>query len=292
MKKSFVCIIILCAIMSSVMINAEAFITKDTDVVYIVKTNESIYLPQYEDGSVKQFFGVEIVAIKQIEDNIYYVAIKSDNMVNALEVWRYDPKIEHVALLSNIPQRHSDMILLRVTKDIGFKQYENEDVFEFHNISFDNIYCLTIRNSGLTKQEILEKDGYLEFVGMVNTTDLYETVSILKTYDDVLYIEPIFLDLYPDYDYDSIRPADINEPIIKIGDINANEKIDMTDYILLKRAYFGTYTLDESQKARGDINQNGKIDMTDYILLKRMYFGTWIPENGATVDEINPDDIG
>ena len=60
-----------------------------------------------------------------------------------------------------------------------------------------------------------------------------------------------------------------------LGDINDNGKIDMTDYILLKRAYFGTYNFTETQKKVGDINGNQKIDMTDYILVKRMYFGTY-----------------
>ncbi len=59
------------------------------------------------------------------------------------------------------------------------------------------------------------------------------------------------------------------------GDINANEKIDMTDYILLKRAYFGTFKFTETQNIAGDINKNNRIDMTDYILLKRVYFGTY-----------------
>ncbi len=60
-----------------------------------------------------------------------------------------------------------------------------------------------------------------------------------------------------------------------LGDVNKNGKIDMTDYIILKRAYFGTYSLDADQNKRGDINKNDKIDMTDYILLKRVYFGTY-----------------
>lgn len=74
-----------------------------------------------------------------------------------------------------------------------------------------------------------------------------------------------------------------------LGDINDNGKIDMTDYILLKRAYFGTFPLTEEQSARGDLNNNGKIDMTDYILLKRVYFGTW--QIGATMDEATPDTV-
>ncbi len=67
----------------------------------------------------------------------------------------------------------------------------------------------------------------------------------------------------------------VKEKIGMYGDVNVNEKIDMTDYILVKRAYFGTYDLDEVQTILADINANNKIDMTDYILLKRVYFGTY-----------------
>ncbi len=74
---------------------------------------------------------------------------------------------------------------------------------------------------------------------------------------------------------DSSEPSDDQDPEILLGDINQNGKIDMTDYILLKRAYFNTYKLNETQNIFGDINQNHKIDMTDYILLKRIYFGTY-----------------
>ncbi|MBR5278961.1 MAG: hypothetical protein IKU23_06820, partial [Clostridia bacterium] len=59
-----------------------------------------------------------------------------------------------------------------------------------------------------------------------------------------------------------------------VGDINQNGKIDARDYLLLKRAYFGTYTLTCPQEV-ADINGNGKIDARDYLLLKRAYFGTY-----------------
>lgn len=63
-----------------------------------------------------------------------------------------------------------------------------------------------------------------------------------------------------------------------LGDVNDNGLIDMTDYILVKRAYFGTYKLTDEEFLRADINANNVIDMTDYILLKRAYFGTYILE--------------
>ena len=60
-----------------------------------------------------------------------------------------------------------------------------------------------------------------------------------------------------------------------LGDVNGNGEIDSMDYVLLKRAYFGTYDFNEDVKSCADINENGEIDTMDYVLLKRAYFGTY-----------------
>ena len=57
------------------------------------------------------------------------------------------------------------------------------------------------------------------------------------------------------------------------GDVNGNGEIDSMDYVLLKRAYFGTYKLKDI--SIGDINGNGEIDSMDYVYLRRAYFGTY-----------------
>ncbi len=59
-----------------------------------------------------------------------------------------------------------------------------------------------------------------------------------------------------------------------IGDVNLNGKIDARDYLLLKRAFFGTYTL-KCELAVADVNCNDKLDARDYLLLKRAFFGTY-----------------
>lgn len=66
---------------------------------------------------------------------------------------------------------------------------------------------------------------------------------------------------------------------VLLGDINANGEIDMTDYVLAKRAYFGTYNLTDIELTAADVNISGGIDMTDYVLIKRAYFGTFTIEN-------------
>ena len=63
------------------------------------------------------------------------------------------------------------------------------------------------------------------------------------------------------------------EPDAVTGDINGNDEIDSMDYVLLKRAYFGTYKLKDI--SIGDINGNGEIDSMDYVYLRRAYFGTY-----------------
>jgi len=58
------------------------------------------------------------------------------------------------------------------------------------------------------------------------------------------------------------------------GDVTQNGKIDSRDYLLVKRAYFGTTQLTDAQLTAADVNQNGKLDARDYLLIKRVYFGT------------------
>jgi hypothetical protein len=83
------------------------------------------------------------------------------------------------------------------------------------------------------------------------------------------------VDPNPPVDPDPKPPVD--DPVTPSGmkgDINGNKEIDSMDYVLLKRAYFGTYKL--SDISVGDLNSSGKIDSMDYVFLKRAYFGTYV----------------
>ena len=75
-----------------------------------------------------------------------------------------------------------------------------------------------------------------------------------------------------DPDPDDKDPVD-PEPEIMKGDINDNKEIDSMDYVLLKRAYFGTYQLKNVKV--GDIDESGSVDSMDYVYLRRAYFGTY-----------------
>ena len=60
-----------------------------------------------------------------------------------------------------------------------------------------------------------------------------------------------------------------------LGDVNKSGEIDSMDYVLVKRAYFGTFSFDNEQLSLGDVNKSGEIDSMDYVLIKRAYFGTF-----------------
>lgn len=66
--------------------------------------------------------------------------------------------------------------------------------------------------------------------------------------------------------------------VYAIGDVNADQKVDQLDYLVIKRACFGTYTLYGSENTRADIDANESVNATDYLLLKRICFDTYVAE--------------
>ena len=60
------------------------------------------------------------------------------------------------------------------------------------------------------------------------------------------------------------------------GDVNMNGSLDAGDYLMTKRAFLGTYTLNEMQLRAADVNRNGKLDASDYLMIKRAFLGTYV----------------
>ncbi len=60
------------------------------------------------------------------------------------------------------------------------------------------------------------------------------------------------------------------------GDLNNDGELTSADYLQLKRAYFKTYTLTDSEFKIADIDNDGELTSSDYMLLKRACFGTYI----------------
>ncbi|MBQ4317050.1 MAG: dockerin type I repeat-containing protein, partial [Clostridia bacterium] len=61
------------------------------------------------------------------------------------------------------------------------------------------------------------------------------------------------------------------------GDVNGDQAVNSYDYLMAKRAAFGTYTLDEEEFIRADVymDRNYVINSADYLLIKRIAFGTY-----------------
>lgn len=127
---------------------------------------------------------------------------------------------------------------------------------ELNGIPVTSIFCL------------YAKDDYHSYViRMDNTVDLKEAADAfaqIEGVDEVIYNHFSFPD-----EWLGTR---------KVADVDDDGDIDSMDYVLLKRAYFGTYDIHGNQLVRCDVNRDDLIDSMDYILAKRIYFGTYSAE--------------
>ena len=71
-----------------------------------------------------------------------------------------------------------------------------------------------------------------------------------------------------------------------LGDVACEGEVNQFSYILIKRHYMNTYTLNEQEAFSADINSDGVIDQFDYILAKRIYFDTFKLEKPTNSDGV------
>lgn len=65
------------------------------------------------------------------------------------------------------------------------------------------------------------------------------------------------------------------EPDYILGDVNGDGEVDSTDYLLVKRCCFDSYTLSEEEFIRANVDKNIEVNSTDYVLIKRIAFGSY-----------------
>ena len=65
--------------------------------------------------------------------------------------------------------------------------------------------------------------------------------------------------------------------VIVLGDINGNGRVDIGDYLMIRRHLLDTYTLDDTELAAADVISDGEVTTSDYIAVKRYFLGnmTW-----------------
>lgn len=62
------------------------------------------------------------------------------------------------------------------------------------------------------------------------------------------------------------------------GDVNADNVIDMFDYLLARRIYFQSADYSPAERFRADANLDGIVDSFDYLAVKSLYFKAQTPK--------------
>ena len=70
-------------------------------------------------------------------------------------------------------------------------------------------------------------------------------------------------------------PDDTFDDVFLRGDLDGNSKLEAKDYMKLKRAILGTYTLTADEQSRADVTLDGKVNSKDFMMLKRVILGTY-----------------
>ncbi len=164
-------------------------------------------------------------------------------------------------------KRIPNRISIETNEKLDISQYVYGEVNDFYGLEVfdvDDVFCT-----------LVDKFGPLEDYGIYKCMYSITTVNFLS--DEELEAWASEYDFITKAYFDGIiDPAEDVEPEPEIkGDVNRDGAFDTMDYVLMKRAYFGTYPEEELYCDMGDLNGNRKIDSMDYTLLKRAYFGTY-----------------
>jgi hypothetical protein len=62
--------------------------------------------------------------------------------------------------------------------------------------------------------------------------------------------------------------------IIVSGDTDGNGSVDSTDYLMIKKVFLNTYSLDELSYEVADVHKNGRIESSDSLSIKRHFLKT------------------
>lgn len=66
--------------------------------------------------------------------------------------------------------------------------------------------------------------------------------------------------------------------VYEFGDVDGNGACELRDYMMVKRAFLGTFELSADELARADVDGDGKLLAVDYMKVKRYILGTYTPD--------------
>ena len=140
-----------------------------------------------------------------------------------------------------------------------------------------NIFCASDENYGPCGDYANYMDN-ITAIDFGNDTEVASMEDMLNNYVDSSNEQELFYDSLNNWEgrNDKNAPTFAEEPQYLLGDANCDGAINQYDYILVKRHYFGTRYLTDSEMLPADVNKDGKVDQYDYILICRHYFGTYV----------------
>ena len=143
----------------------------------------------------------------------------------------------------------------------------------------DGVYMLEITEDGLywlytfTYEEDITFEAHVITETFTDAIEGEDTNTLRNPEYDVKYVCAITFENGTTLISDSFV---FEAPDYIIGDVNNDGAIDQYDYILVKRHYFATRLLTDTELAAGDVNGDGVVNQYDYILIRRHYFGTYV----------------
>ncbi|MBE6682929.1 MAG: hypothetical protein E7595_02115 [Ruminococcaceae bacterium] len=142
---------------------------------------------------------------------------------------------------------------------------------------FANVFCASDDNYGPCGDYASYMDN-ITVVDFGNETEVASMEDMLNNYVDSSNEQELFYDSLNNWEgrNDKNAPTFAEEPQYLLGDANCDGAINQYDYILVKRHYFGTRYLTETEMLAADVNEDGTVNQYDYILIKRHYFGTYV----------------
>ena len=90
---------------------------------------------------------------------------------------------------------------------------------------------------------------------------------------------------------DIITKDGIEYIAVVLGDVNGDATINSTDFMQVRKAFLGTFSLNNAAAKAADVNGDGKINSTDFMQIRKHFLGTYtiVPkgeiEFGAPVSE-------
>ena len=142
---------------------------------------------------------------------------------------------------------------------------------------FANIFCASDDNYGPC-------GDYANYMDNITVVDFGDDDAVnlmeaaLNDYASSSNEQELFFDDLNNWEgrNDKNAPTFEEAPQYLLGDANCDGTIDQYDYILVKRHYFGTRLLTETEMLAADVNEDEVVNQYDYILIKRHYFGTYV----------------